>query len=190
MKKIFPKVKKQLHGFLADESGKISKEDVLKISLATVALGGLIPSSADAVCNPATYAASHVNVPPFAGWTFAVNIPDPWWKTCYVHSNIPYQPAHNNVGSYWHDNTPEILAHNNNIADGSVWLNNHANGTIYYTPGSATASINEAVNGHLNWSWPVPVIGATTTGLNISNNIWHASHGSHGSHGSHCSSMC
>jgi hypothetical protein len=30
-KKIIPKFKKKLHGFLSDESGKITKEDILKV---------------------------------------------------------------------------------------------------------------------------------------------------------------
>lgn len=33
LKKLFPKFKKQLQGFLIDESGKITKEDVLGIAL-------------------------------------------------------------------------------------------------------------------------------------------------------------
>jgi hypothetical protein len=32
-KKIVPKFKKKLQGFLSDESGKITKEDVLKMSM-------------------------------------------------------------------------------------------------------------------------------------------------------------
>ena len=36
-KKIIPKFKKKLQGFLSDESGKITKEDVLKMGM--VAMG-------------------------------------------------------------------------------------------------------------------------------------------------------
>ncbi len=36
-KKIIPKFKKKLQGFLSDESGKISKEDVLKMGM--IAMG-------------------------------------------------------------------------------------------------------------------------------------------------------
>ena len=64
-KKIFPKIKKQLQGFLADESGKISKEDVLKMSIATLGLSGF-SMDANAWCNAATYASAHVSVLPHA----------------------------------------------------------------------------------------------------------------------------
>ena len=36
-KKIIPKIQKKLQGFLSDESGKITKEDVLKMGM--VAMG-------------------------------------------------------------------------------------------------------------------------------------------------------
>lgn len=36
-KKIIPKFKKKLQGFLSDESGKITKEDVLKMGM--IAMG-------------------------------------------------------------------------------------------------------------------------------------------------------
>jgi hypothetical protein len=38
-KKNIPKFRKKLHGFLSDESGKITKEDVLKIGLLAMAIG-------------------------------------------------------------------------------------------------------------------------------------------------------
>jgi hypothetical protein len=37
-KKNIPKFRKKLHGFLSDESGKITKEDVLKIGLLAMAV--------------------------------------------------------------------------------------------------------------------------------------------------------
>jgi hypothetical protein len=44
-KKIIPKFKKKLQGFLADESGKVSKEDILKIGI--IAMGVVSMVSTD-----------------------------------------------------------------------------------------------------------------------------------------------
>jgi hypothetical protein len=38
-KKIIPKFKKKLQGFLSDESGKITKEDVLKMGMVAMGVG-------------------------------------------------------------------------------------------------------------------------------------------------------
>lgn len=44
-KKIIPIFKKKLQGFLSDESGKITKEDVLKIGMITMGIASIaIPS--------------------------------------------------------------------------------------------------------------------------------------------------
>jgi len=43
-KKIIPKLKKKLRGFLTDESGKIAKEDVLKVSMLAMGLAVFIPT--------------------------------------------------------------------------------------------------------------------------------------------------
>lgn len=40
-KKIIPKFKKKLQGFLSDESGKITKEDVLKMSMIAMGIAGI-----------------------------------------------------------------------------------------------------------------------------------------------------
>jgi len=50
-KKLFPKLKKKLRGFLTDESGKISKKDALGLSV-----GAMLLMGADEVM-----AAPHVN---------------------------------------------------------------------------------------------------------------------------------
>jgi hypothetical protein len=41
-KKIIPKFKKQLQGFLADESGKITKEDVLKMGMFAMGMAVMV----------------------------------------------------------------------------------------------------------------------------------------------------
>lgn len=53
--KVIPKFKKKLQGFLSDESGKITKEDVLKMSIVAMGMVGMV-SNANAsahgnVCN-------------------------------------------------------------------------------------------------------------------------------------------
>jgi hypothetical protein len=40
-KKTIPKLKKKLHGFLTDESGKIAKEDVLKMGMIAMGIAGM-----------------------------------------------------------------------------------------------------------------------------------------------------
>ncbi len=55
-KKIIPKFKKKLQGFLSDESGKISKEDILKM--------GIVAMGVAAVSMPASdVSAAHFNGP-------------------------------------------------------------------------------------------------------------------------------
>ena len=49
-KKVIPKFKKKLHGFLSDESGKITKEDVLKMGMIAMGVAGMI-DSANASCS-------------------------------------------------------------------------------------------------------------------------------------------
>lgn len=41
-KKTIPKFKKKLQGFLSDESGKITKEDVLKMGMVAMGVGGMV----------------------------------------------------------------------------------------------------------------------------------------------------
>jgi len=45
-KKIFPKIKKKLKSFLADESGKITKKDALGLAAGAVLLSGVDEVSA------------------------------------------------------------------------------------------------------------------------------------------------
>ena len=40
--KTIPKFKKKLQGFLSDESGKITKEDVLKMGMVAMGVSGMI----------------------------------------------------------------------------------------------------------------------------------------------------
>jgi hypothetical protein len=40
-KKTIPKFKKKLQGFLSDESGKIAKEDVLKMGMLAMGIAGM-----------------------------------------------------------------------------------------------------------------------------------------------------
>ena len=46
-KKIIPKFQKKLSGFLSDEAGKISKEDVLKMGIIAMGLASFGSVSAD-----------------------------------------------------------------------------------------------------------------------------------------------
>jgi hypothetical protein len=59
-KKSLPKIKKQLRGFLTEESSKMTKMDVLKLAVGAVALiGGVNEASAHtnhSSSNPATHA--------------------------------------------------------------------------------------------------------------------------------------
>lgn len=48
-KKIIPKLKKNLQGFLADESGKITKGDVLKMGMLAMGIAGVV-GNANATC--------------------------------------------------------------------------------------------------------------------------------------------
>ncbi len=72
-KKIIPKFKKKLQGFLSDESGKITKEDVLKMGMIAMWIAALIPSADAAVhCNTIASVASHAN----------------WWSTLWTATAI------------------------------------------------------------------------------------------------------
>jgi hypothetical protein len=42
LKKSLPKFKKQLKGFLTDESGKVTKEDILKLALGSMMIGSMV----------------------------------------------------------------------------------------------------------------------------------------------------
>ncbi len=44
-KKIIHKFRKKLQGFLSDESGKITKEDILKITMMTMGIANILPTS-------------------------------------------------------------------------------------------------------------------------------------------------
>ena len=44
-KKTIPKFKKKLQGFLSDESGKITKEDVLKMSIVAMGMVSMISTA-------------------------------------------------------------------------------------------------------------------------------------------------
>jgi hypothetical protein len=54
-KKLFPKLKKKLKGFITDESGKITKKDALGLSVGAVLLSGAEEASADLnICSKVT----------------------------------------------------------------------------------------------------------------------------------------
>ncbi len=55
--KVIPKFKKKLQGFLSDESGKITKEDVLKMGIVAMGVGGMV-SDVSAACNWSTASVS------------------------------------------------------------------------------------------------------------------------------------
>lgn len=44
-KKSIPKFKKKLQGFLSDESGKITKEDVLKMGIVAMGMVGMVSTA-------------------------------------------------------------------------------------------------------------------------------------------------
>lgn len=64
-KKIFPKFKKQLQGFLTDESGKVTKTDVLKLGIGAMMVGGVAGDASAATHGNGCNTSSNTNTVSF-----------------------------------------------------------------------------------------------------------------------------
>lgn len=126
-KKIIPKFQKKLQGFLSDESGKITKEDVLKMSIIAMGVAGMMGS-----IDPVGAATIHTN--------------------SWPHSNSSsISNTHANGGGGWcsasgpwaYSNTVNGHANGSGTAGGSCYGGtashgnaNHANVTTHSSHGS------------------------------------------------------
>lgn len=138
-KKIIPKFQKKLQGFLSDESGKITKEDVLKIGMVAMWLaGGVAVDNANAVCTT-----THtINTVTFGEATWTPTAMDryyPGWASplCTVPQSRLYGTIYTNVG----------------MAPYSVTVNGHANSTATIQWGwlnGGTLTTDAAYTSHSN----------------------------------------
>lgn len=151
-KKIIPKLKKQLQWFLSDESGKITKEDVLKIALWAMMVWSMVGDVSaghtnNSTCTVIPSTSSFLN----------------WWNTSGTATHINSTA---NVVRWCTTVTDTMIGTvyvNASIAPYSVTVNGHANG-------------NATINGW-GFNWLNANISQWQSHGNHSN---HGSHGSHG----------
>lgn len=155
-KKTLPKFKKKLHGFLSDESGKITKEDVLKMWI--IAMWVMLPMN-----NAIAWHNSHWN---YCNWTSASTnavFGQPTGNSTPI--NKTYNPS---VGTSLCNPVPS------DKMSRMSW-------TIYTN--WSVAPYSYIVNGHANGN--ATIQGWWINGGNINTVASHGSHASHNSHGSH-----
>lgn len=129
-KKLFPKLKKKLRGFLTDESGKISKKDALGLSIGAMLLMG----SEEVVAAHSSLCAGH--------WSAAAAAPVGAPGAAHQSSS-----AHGNSGTFYSSFTP---THGSWIVNGHYsWLPwatwawaVHANGASHGSHGSHGSHCN------------------------------------------------
>ena len=152
IKKTIPQFKKQLQGFLTDESGKVTKEDVLKLALGVMMLWSMI-HDVSAICS-----------------TSSVSTSSTFWTTTGVASTVTNNDLPPNITNFaecfawW--NTPYTTL----------------NGTIYTDIWVAPYSYSATVNGHANGWGNATILGWWFNGGSLTTVASHGSHGSHGSH--------
>lgn len=157
IKKSFPKFKKQLQWFLMDESGKVTKEDVLKIALGAMMVWGIV-DQVDAACSTSS---TNNSVSFGVSTGISTNI-----------SNNSLTPSITNAGECvaW-VNTPYSTL----------------NGTVYTNTAVAPYTYDTTINGHANGWGNATIQGWEFNGWSLTTVAWHGSHGSHWSHWSHWS---
>ncbi len=90
-KKTIPKFKKKLQGFLSDESGKITKEDVLKMGMVAMGVWGMV-WGIDQVNAGWNHTSNYAGVPANShtngnGWTCYWQWPWAFWDTVNGHAS-------------------------------------------------------------------------------------------------------
>jgi hypothetical protein len=117
-KKIIPKFKKKLQGFLSDESGKITKEDVLKMGMIAMGIAGITGVNDVNAAHASNYSGvsgnSHSNgqggnCHGNGAWSYGntvnghANASGTAWANCYggtaSHGNVSHSSAHGNHSS-------------------------------------------------------------------------------------------
>jgi hypothetical protein len=132
IKKIFPKIKKKLKSFLADESGKITKKDALGLAAGAMLLSGVEEGAASVSHNSSNYtapdilwhanASTHWSSPRSESWTNTAY--GPWyWRTCshaswivnWHYSSTPEVAEEFRESQTWH------WSHGSHGSHGSHW---------------------------------------------------------------------
>lgn len=129
-KKIIPKFKKKLQGFLSDESGKITKEDVLKMGIVAMGMATFIPTVDAAYhCSVGSSVASHANWGNTSWIATPVNSTASTWRWCRAVNDSMVWTAYVNssVAPY----SRLVNGHANGNATIQGWWFNGLNATIY-----------------------------------------------------------
>ena len=144
-KKIIPKIKKKLYGFLSDEDGKITKEDVLKMGMVAMGVGGMIgwtnPVEAwhtnHSNCTVGSQTSSHAN----------------WWNASGTPTTINSTATVYRWCTNVTDSMNGTVYVNSAIAPYSVVVNGHANSVASIQGGGfngMNATINQGQSSHSN----------------------------------------